>query len=443
MQYYTAYLLVLFLLELHDSYGQSITPIKIHESVQRYGPCEPSIAINPADPMNLVAASVLNNTYYTTDEGKTWSKQIVSSPFGVWGDPCVIADQEGNFYYFHLSNPEGKGWQSDALLDRIVCQKSTDQGKSWSDGVEIGFHNSRHDQDKEWACVDPRNNHLYVTWTEFDKYKSPLPEDSSYILFSRSTDGANSWSEPVRINQKAGNCLDDDKTVEGAVPAVGPDGQIYVAWAFDDTIYFDRSTDGGKTWLPQDRTVAAQPGGWNYAVPGLKRCNGLPVTIGDISDGPHRGTIYVNWTDQRNGTEDTDVWIAKSTDGGDTWSEPIRINNDAKGHEQFLTWLTIDQTTGYLYTVFYDRRQYDDNRTDVYVAYSTDGGESFTNVRLTEQPFRLEEEGPFFGDYNNITAYQGNIYPIWTQMNGKKLSVWIARIRQEELEKANPKGSGN
>lgn len=433
MKYYTTWILS-FIIGCNVVQAQ-INPFKIHEAVQRYGPCEPSIAINPIDSMNLVVASVLNNAYYTVDGGKTWGKQVVNSPLGVWGDPCIIADQEGNFYYFHLSNPEGKGWQSESLLNQIVCQKSTDQGKSWSDGVGIGFRDSRHDQDKEWACIDPRNNHLYVTWTEFDKYESHLPEDSSYILFSKSTDGASHWSEPVRINQKAGNCLDDDKTVEGAVPTVGPEGQVYVAWAFNDTIYFDRSADGGKTWLPQDKIVASQPGGWNYAVPGLKRCNGLPVTICDISEGPHRGTIYVNWTDQRNGTEDTDVWIAKSTDGGDTWSEPIRVNDDAEGHAQFLTWLTIDQATGYLYAVFYDRRHYDDNRTDVYLACSTDGGESFTNVKLTKQPFRLEEEGPFFGDYNQITAHQGKIYPAWTQMNGKKLSIWTIKIKQEMLEK--------
>lgn len=434
MKLSTLCLLSLFFNGLCNSYGQ-ITPIKIHESAQRYGPCEPSIAINPQNPLNIVAASVLNHTYYTTDGGKTWKIQTVDSPLGVWGDPCVVADQNGHFYYFHLSNPTGKGWNSDDVLDRIVCQKSVDLGKSWSAGTGIGYRDSRHDQDKEWATIDPRNNHIYVAWTEFDKYKSTLPEDSSYILLSKSTDGADSWSDPVRINQKAGNCLDDDKTVEGAVPTTGPNGEVYVAWAFNDTIYFDRSEDGGETWLAQDLVVASQPGGWDFEIPGLSRCNGLPVTVCDISDGPHRGTIYVNWTDMRNGNKDVDVWIAKSTDGGNTWSEPIRVNNDAPGHQQFLTWLTIDQTTGYLYAVFYDRRHYNDNRTDVYLAYSIDGGESFMNLKITEHPFLLGEGGPFFGDYNNIAAHKGKIYPVWTQVDEKKLSIWTARIMQEELAK--------
>lgn len=434
MKYYTLIFTILLSGGLYRSYAQ-INPVRIHESAQRYGPCEPSVAINPKNPKHIVAASVLHNIYRSADGGKSWEKQTVQSPFGVWGDPCLIADRDGNFYYFHLSNPAGKGWESDELLDRIVCQKSADQGASWSDGSSIGFRDARHDQDKEWACADARTGHLYVTWTEFDKYKSQQPEDSSYILFSKSIDGANLWSEPVRINQKAGNCLDDDKTVEGAVPTVGPEGQLYVAWAFNDTIYFDRSADEGNTWMSQDRIVAAQPGGWNYSVPGLSRSNGLPVTVCDTSQSAHRGTIYVNWTDLRQGSDDADVWIAKSTDEGDTWSAPVRVNNDAAGHQQFLTWMAVDPFSGYLYVVFYDRRHHGGNQTDVYLAYSTDGGDTFANVKVTQKPFFLAEEGPFFGDYNQIAAYNGVIHPIWTQMDGKKLSVWTAAIEHRMLKK--------
>lgn len=410
-----------------------ISPVKIHEGSGPYGPCEPSITINPNHPEELVAGSVLDNVYYSHNGGLSWKRQQLTSPFGVWGDPCVIADYQNNFYYFHLSNPEERGWRSAALLDRIVVQKSSDGGQNWSEGTGIGYRDQRHDQDKEWAAVNHQNNHIYVTWTEFDQYESTLPEDSSYILFSMSADHGESWTEARRINAKAGNCLDDDLTVEGAVPAVGPNGEIYVSWAFNDSLYFDRSRDG-ESWLEEDKIIAAQPGGWSFTVSGLDRCNGLPVTACDISEGEHRGTIYVNWVDQRNGEDDADVWIAKSTDGGDSWSEPIRVNDDASGHQQFFSWMAVDPVSGFVYVVFYDRRRFDDNRTDVYLAYSTNGGESFENVRITEEPFLLEERG-FFGDYNNIAAYDGLIHPIWTQMDGRKLSVWTARIRQEDLVK--------
>lgn len=414
-----------------SSFAQ-IKPIKIHEGRGDLGPCEPSIAINPKNTNQIVVGSVLDHVYSSEDGGQSWQIQTLKSPYGVWGDPCVIADYDNNFYYFHLSNPAGKGWRSADLLDRIVAQKSSDGGKTWTKGASIGYHDERHDQDKEWAVVNPQNNHLYVSWTEFDKYKSTRPQDSTYILFSKSTDQGESWSEAIRINQKAGNCLDDDLTVEGAVPAVGPEGQIYIAWAFNDSIYFDRSEDEGISWLAEDRVVASQPGGWTFEVPGLDRCNGLPVTACDLSQGEHQGTIYVNWVDLRNGEDDADVWIAKSTDGGESWSEPIRVNDDEAGHQQFFSWMTVDPLSGYLYVVFYDRRHSQDEHTDVYLAYSKDGGESFANVRLTEESFLLQE-GAFFGDYNHITAYDGIIYPVWTQIDGKTLSIWAARIREEEL----------
>lgn len=419
------------LLSPKDLWSQ-ITPIKIHEGRSDLGPCEPSVALNPGNTDQIVIGSVLDHVYSSEDGGQNWQIQSLQSPYGVWGDPCVVADHEGNFYYFHLSNPAGKGWRTADLLDRIVVQKSSDGGKNWTKGASIGYHDQRHDQDKEWATVNPSNNHLYVSWTEFDKYKSTRPQDSSYILFSRSTDQGEKWSEAIRINQKAGNCLDNDLTVEGAVPAVGPDGQIYVAWAFNDTIYFDRSEDEGRSWLIEDKKVAAQPGGWTFDVPGLDRCNGLPITACDLSSGSHRGTLYVNWVDIRNGEEDTDVWIAKSTDGGERWSAPIRVNDDPPGNHQFFSWMTVDQASGYIYVVFYDRRHSKDNHTNVYLAYSKDGGETFANLRLTEKAFLLEEKA-FFGDYNNIAAHNGIIYPVWTQIDDKTLSIWTARIRQEEL----------
>ena len=77
-------------------------------------------------------------------------------------------------------------------------------------------------------AIDWNNINIYVTWTQFDRYGSADPLDSSIILFSRSLYAGQSWSTPIRINKVAGDCIDSDNTVEGAVPAVGPNGEIYV-----------------------------------------------------------------------------------------------------------------------------------------------------------------------------------------------------------------------
>ena len=393
------------------------------------GPNEPSIFMNPKNTDQIVAGANLNNFYYSSDGGYNWDKGILTSTNGVWGDPCIMADTSGNFYFFHLSNPDNGNW-----VDRIVCQKSTDGGVSWSDGTYTGLNNAKI-QDKEWVSIDRSNNNIYVTWTQFDSYGGSAPEDSSIILFSRSEDGAETWSEPVRLSQTGGDCLDDDYTVEGAVPAVGSNGEIFVAWAGRKTngdlaIMFDKSLDGGNTWLDEDIYVSDFPGGWAYDVPGIYRCNGLPVTVCDTSGGNYNGTIYVNWTDQRNGTDDTDVWLAKSTDGGDTWETPVRVNNDEAGKQQFFTWMDIDQTTGKLYFVFYDRRNYSDNATDVYMAISYDGGNTFENFKISETAF-VPNSSVFFGDYTNITAHNGKIRPIWTRADGMNRSVWTAIVEDE------------
>jgi len=283
---------------------------------------------------------------------------------------------------------------------------------------------------------------MYVTWTQFDDYGSAAPADKTNIMFSKSIDQGLTWSNALQINQISGDCIDSDNTVEGAVPAVGPNGEIYTAWAGPAGLVFDRSLDGGQTWLENDIFVSDIPGGWDYTIPGIFRSNGLPVTCCDISNGPHRGNIYINWTDERSSSgtnQDVDVWMVKSTNGGNTWSNPIRVNNDAPGKQQFFTWMTVDQATGYIWFVFYDRRNYNDTRTDVYLAVSKNGGETFENFKISETPF-IPNSGVFFGDYTGISAFNNIVRPIWTRLDNSSLSVWTAivdpyfsGIRQEEF----------
>lgn len=389
-------------------------------------PEEVSIAINPANPLNLAAGANLRYGYRSTDGGLTWIESQLSSTYGVYGDPCLTFDALGNLYYGHLSNPASGGY----WIDRIVVQKSTNGGSSWNTGAGIGYNPPTRNQDKEWLIADmtnsPYRNNVYVSWTEFDSYGSSSPNDSTRILFSRSTDQGVTWSTPVRVSDKGGNCVDSDSTVEGAVPAVGPNGEVYLSWSGPLGIMFDKSTDGGVTF-GTDRFVTTQPGGWDFNVAGIYRANGLPITVCDISNSPYRGTIYINWSDQRNGLTNTDVFLIKSTDGGTTWSNVKKVNDDLTATQQFFTWMTIDQTTGILYFVFYDRRNYTGTQTDVYVARSADGGETFQNFKVSQTSFS-PQAGIFFGDYTGIAAYNRKVYPIWMRMDGSTLSVWTAII---------------
>jgi hypothetical protein len=388
---------------------------------------EPSICISQKDPNVLVAGANVNLAMSSEDGGSTWKSQGLKSPHGVAGDPTVISDADGSLYYFHLSvSNSPDGW-----LDRIVCQKSKDGGKTWSEGTFMG-HNPPADQDKQWAVAHPTKPWIYTTWTQFDKYGSKDANHKSNIMFSTSQDGGETWSKQMAINEVPGDCLDSDNTTEGAVPAVDTDGNIYVAWSNQDQIYFDRSTDGGKTWLAKDIVASKHVGGWDMDIPGINRCNGMPVLVVDNSPGKNKGTLSIVFADQRFGEKDTDVFIIQSKDKGQTWTKPTRVNQDKGGKQQFFPWLAIDQTTGYLYVVYYDRRAYEGDETDVYLAWSEDGGKTFKERKISDTPFIPRKNG-FMGDYNNISAHAGKVAAIWARMDNGATSIWGAVIKHGEL----------
>ena len=76
---------------------------------------EPSIMINPFKTDEMVAGANLNYSFYSYDGGVKWTEQKLQSTYGVWGDPVLIIDNNQDYYYFHLSNPDSGNW-----IDRIV-----------------------------------------------------------------------------------------------------------------------------------------------------------------------------------------------------------------------------------------------------------------------------------------------------------------------------------
>lgn len=391
--------------------------------------CGLTVVINPRYPTNIVAGSRPDRLYYTKDGGKEWKEVKVSSPFGTAGTPAVIADDKGMFYCFSLSDTTVGPDASSGKYDRVVVQRSDDGGASWAQLEAVGFNHPKHQQ-RQGATIDLRGN-LYVTWTQFDRFNTSDSACQSNIFFSMSKNGKK-WSQPALISQTSGNCADTDETAEGSMPAVTYDGKVMIAWSSRGKILLDRSFNGGEWWLSNDIAVADQPGGWDLNIPGHDDCNGRPVLMTDNSKSPYRGSLYIVWADQRNGSDDADIWFTRSHNFGDNWSLPMRLNDDAKGKHQYMPWMTVDQATGYIYIVYYDRRNYDDNQTDVYLAYSADGGASFKNMRISENPF-TPQEGASFADHISISAHKGIITPVWTRMDEGKTSVWMAVIRQEEL----------
>jgi len=398
-------------------------------------PNEVAIIVNPNDNRHIVAAANLDGFYYSLNSGQDWEiRKLVSKEFGVWGDPCLVFDATGALYYFHLASND-KYW-----YDRIICQKSYDGGISWEEpGTFIG-NNPPHLQDKEWVCCDltysPYRNNLYIVWTQCGQsgydYGTATPNQDensgSNIFFSHSTNGGNDWSRMKRINDLSGSfCTNVDSTVLGVVNCIGAKGEVYVSWVSPFGVMFDKTTDAGETWTDKDVKAANLPGGFKFNIPGIYRAFGFSSIASDNSYSIYRNSIYICWNDQRNGDDDTDVWLVKSTSGGLTWSTPKRINDDLTKTHQFFSWVTVDQSYGYIYIVFYDRRNHAGNETDVYLARSTDGGDTFVNEQISQWPFD-PDQSVFFGDYINITANNGMIRPVWTRLEESKLSIWTAII---------------
>src|SRR5207253_7749532 len=129
--------------------------------------------------------------------------------------------------------------------------------------------------------------------------------------------------------------------------------------------------DGGLSFS-KDKMIDQMPGGWDFSVEGLDRANGMPVTAVDLSNGPRKGTLYVNWIDARNG--DPDVFVMSSRDGGETWTAPVRVNDDPlkNGKVQFFTWMSVDPIDGSIHIVFYDRRDTEESMSKVSMACSMD-----------------------------------------------------------------------
>lgn len=426
---------VAFLTPLSVSAQQVVTRVSPESAASA---AEVSIAINPFNIDNIVAGCIMggypdsdapNFSFVSRDGGRTFATLPVPNPNSrKQGDDVLLFSGDGLCVHGMISF--AGLWEDHPALaaNGIAISRSGDQGRTWSDPVYAADHlNTKSPmEDKPWLVFDrnrrsPNFGHLYCSWTRFDVYGSEDPQDTSQIMFARSINGGESFEPVIRISDKGGDCRDDDNTVEGAVPAVGPDGTVYVVWAGPRGIEFDKSTDGGVTF-GKDRVIGEMPGGWASEVSGVSRHNGMPVSAVDHSHGATRGTLYVNWIDERNG--DKDVFLIHSRDGGETWSTPVRVNADPlkSGRDQFFTWMSVDPCDGSVNIVYYDRGETEGASTRLTLSRSLDGA-TFQHFPLDVPAFDCSAD-IFFGDYLGIDAMQGRVATAFMHfVEGGKLAV--------------------
>ena len=374
-------------------------------------PEEPAVAINPNNTNQIVVGSNVNignnytlAYYFSSNSGYNWSSGTLTSTNGTpYCDPCVAVDADGNFYYSCLRNRNP--------TDNIFIFKSTNGGMNWSDGVYFG-QVARRQADMPSMCIDVSNsiyrNNIYMIWTGFGYHSYQY--DTSEAYFARSTDNGLTFNTPQKISSASCSYV----ALISCLCCTGPNSEVYAVWYNMNGIAFQKSTDGGITWLANDIQAMTQTLSWreNY----LCFFNNCISFACDLSNSSSRGKIYISWADTRTGNR-SDVWITSSTKGGTNWSTPARINNGPFNTTKaaFYPKLSVDQSNGFLYAAYYDDKYYSNySDLDFIVARSTDGGVTFENSRVNSNKIYLCTSMPtFYGDYIGISAVNNKIRPVW------------------------------
>lgn len=358
------------------------------------GCTEASIAIDPNDPSRMVAATNCTYSYYSADSGKTWAPCINDSIApGKWCyDPCMVADYNGNFYYFHNYEMQP--------LPRKTMQKSFNGGKNWSFAGNVpGLY------DKEMVCVRPSTGELYAVYI-------PLTGGLTNVGYSRSADGGLTWTAMSYVNTGTYSGIQ-----WGAAPAPGvANGELYVIWQNNIGLFFQKTTDNGVTWMAQDKNLS-------YWINNTNGYNCMPSIATDLSNGPNKGNIYITWWEKDAAGTDTDIYFAKSTDKGATFTV-TNIASDILTDQQ-LPQITVDQSTGNIYVVYYSQVG-STNTYDVKMAFSLNGGSSFYNALVSTQP-AIWATG--YHHYIGNAAAGGVIRPAWT----RNLEFYTALISEQAL----------
>ena len=179
---------------------------------------------------------------------------------------CYIAfDKLGTFNY----------WAHGATRNGIFVRRSLDGGRTWeANHVPVAEQPTAAGipfEDKPYIVADNTRSkyagNLYIGWTRWRLADSQM-------VISRSTDNGETWSQPVELDAHPGLPRDDNGAAEGFDGAVAPDGTLHVVWSQDDSIMFTSSHDGGKTFSRARPVIHTAP--IMFAIDTLDRANGFP-----------------------------------------------------------------------------------------------------------------------------------------------------------------------
>jgi hypothetical protein len=261
--------------------------------------------------------------------------------------------------------------------------------------------------DKEAVVVDtyagsPFRGRVYVGWDS-------VHNDGNEILrVSWSGDGGQSFSPPADLHSRGANL--------GIIPLVGPGGVAHAVWFHADgprcpcAVLSSRSEDGGSTWSTPVQVASLRGAGVRSL-----RTGGLPAAAID----PRNGRLYAVWHDDVFTPGTVQVLMARSDDGGRSWSDPQLVSDGPADAASFTPAVAVGPT-GRVAVSYYSLRNDPERRfqVDHYLALSGDGVDfgaaSRTTTSSYDARFAAVTEGGFFlGDYQGLVLGKKLVYSLW------------------------------
>jgi hypothetical protein len=416
----------------------------------------------------------LQGFYTTSNQGRTWKSTCTRSLPGHCGflDPGVGYDLKGVAYISGLEASDSTCSAAAPNQNAVALEKSTNNGRSWSAPVLVVAPVLAEGMlDKDWLQVDdnphsPYANALYVSTTQLAEH--PTTFDST-IAVSHSTDGGTTWTTSVVDTVQTFPQVDQFSDL-----AIAQDGTVYVSWMrcflntsptgdcgeSRATFYVSRSTDGGTTWsvsspIATVRLVPNTCGSFFGCIPHTKEeLADIPVIGVEPANVAHGSepnaltddvatpwakknaarlsAVFYNWTGSF-----TQVEVATSANGGITWGEPVPVAPATETHDQFFSWLSVNED-GIIGVTWMDRRNDPANISyEAFAAVSKNGGNSFgTNVQLATELSNPNNDGfggTFMGDYTGNTWFDETLYASWMDSrNGVNMQDEVGGYRLED-----------
>jgi hypothetical protein len=340
--------------------------------------------------------------------------------FDFGSDPSVAFDANGNAYYSYIIVFFSAGGSINGT--EMAVARSSDGGLSWDATYFAPQTGDGQFNDKPMITVDTgsaHHNRIYVAWDNATGNSSSIKNGNNVVL-SYSDDGGVTFSSPVSVS---GDFTGKTGGI-GADPYVTSNGTVHVAWQdYANLVIADASsTDGGNTFSAP-RAIAIV-GGFQFNVAAQSSRGALVYP----ACGSYGSSLYCSYT---NGSDAaTSVYVAKSTDGGSSWSSKAVPGTG----DQFNQWLAVDQSNGSVNVAYYDTGTHGATPTLYTLARSINGGKSYSTTAIANAP--TDETcctpsvnlGNQYGDYEGLAAAGGIVRPVWTD---RRQAVIDLGLREE------------